>query len=195
MISQKIVDIVEKLQNASRSIPKIWDGRSAILEMRDGGSTQWRQMEWMGFYFEFLCETHFDGIIDIPGKKYGNTEFDAFREISWDFKSHAANTTNHTVITNDVEAIKNTLNDYEYYGIILAIGEVEYNDEKRTFKQWHDQMKESEVPSCRTDLQLSANTYSGNWKVMVLNTSLASPAIMSSDSTTSLSKVQSSRSA
>lgn len=136
------MDTVEKLQNASRSMPKIWDGRSAILEMRDGGSTQWRQMEWMGFYFEFLCETRFEGIIDIPGKKYGNTTFDAFREISWDFKAHAANTTRHDVVTNDVEAIKNTLSDYEYYGIILAIGEVEYNDEERTFKQWHDQLKE-----------------------------------------------------
>lgn len=142
MIKKKIIDTVEKLQNASRSIPKIWDGRSAILEMRDGGSTQWRQMEWMGFYFEFLCETRFEGIIDIPGKKYGNTTFDAFREISWDFKAHAANTTRHDVVTNDVEAIKNTLSDYEYYGMILAIGEVEYNDEERTFKQWHDQLKE-----------------------------------------------------
>lgn len=142
MIKKKIIDTVEKLQNASRSMPKIWDGRSAILEMRDGGSTQWRQMEWMGFYFEFLCETRFEGIIDIPGKKYGNTTFDAFREISWDFKAHAANTTRHDVVTNDVEAIKNTLTDYEYYGMILAIGEVEYNDEERTFKQWHDQLKE-----------------------------------------------------
>ncbi len=96
----------------------------------------------MGFYFEFLCETRFEGIIDIPGKKYGNTTFDAFREISWDFKAHAANTTRHDVVTNDVEAIKNTLSDYEYYGMILAIGEVEYNDEERTFKQWHDQLKE-----------------------------------------------------
>lgn len=142
MIDKKIVDIVEKLQFASRNMPKIWDGRSAILEMKEGGSTQWRQMEWMGFYLEFLCETHFDGIIDMPGKKYGNTKFDAFCEISWDFKAHAANTTRHDVVTNDVEAVRNTLSDYGYYGMILAIGEVEYNDEERTFKKWHDVIKE-----------------------------------------------------
>ena len=81
-MNQKIINTVEKLQTASRSMPKVWDGRSAILEMKKGGSTQWRQMEWMGFYFEFLCETHFADIIDMPGEKYGNTEFDAFREIS-----------------------------------------------------------------------------------------------------------------
>ena len=95
----------------------------------------------MGFYFEFLCETHFDGIVDLPGKRYGNTTFDAFREISWDFKAHAANTMSHDVITNDVEAITNTLNDYGYYGLIIAIGEVEYNDEEATFKKWHDALK------------------------------------------------------
>ena len=142
MINEKIVDTVEKLQNASRSVPKVWDGRSAILEMKEGGSKQWRQMEWMGFYFEFLCEKHFTSIIDLPGKKYGRTEFDAFQEISWDFKTHAANTTNHNVITNDAEAVANTIDDYGHYGIILAIGEVEYNDEERTFKRWHDELKE-----------------------------------------------------
>jgi hypothetical protein len=142
MINQKIVDTVEKLQNASRSTPKVWDGRNSILEMKVAGSRQWRQMEWMGFYFQFLCQKHFDSIIDMPGRKYGNTEFDAFREISWDFKTHAANTTNHTVITNDAAAIANTISDYGYYGVILAIGEVEYNDEERTFKTWHDELKE-----------------------------------------------------
>ena len=59
MINEKIVDTVEKLQNASRNVPKVWDGRSAILEMKEDGSKQWRQMEWMGFYFEFLSEIHF----------------------------------------------------------------------------------------------------------------------------------------
>lgn len=142
MIDKKIVDIVEKLRFASQNMPKVWDGRNAILEMKEAGSRQWRQMEWMGFYFEFLCQKHFDSIIDMPGKKYGNTEFDAFREISWDFKAHAANTTRHDVIANDAEAIANTISDYGYYGMILAIGEVEYNDEERTFKQWHDQLKE-----------------------------------------------------
>ena len=141
MIKQSIVDTAERLQSASQNIPKIWDGRSAILEMKEGGSKQWRQMEWMGFYFEFLCQNHFEDIVEMPGNRYGNTEFDAFAEISWDFKTHAANSDNHTVITNDTEAIANTISDYGCYGVILAIGEVEYNDEERTFKKWHDDLK------------------------------------------------------
>lgn len=142
MIDQTILKTVEELRIESRNIPKVWDGRKSIIEMKESGSRQWRQMEWMGFYFEFLCQKYFAKIIEIPGKKYGKTEFDAFSEISWDFKSHAANTTNHTVITNDMEAIINTINEFGYYGIILAIGEVEYNDEERTFKKWHDELKE-----------------------------------------------------
>lgn len=142
MVNQSIVDRVEKLRIASQDLPKTWDGKSAILEMKGDGSRQWRQVEWMGFYFEFLCEKHFSPLIDIPGKRYGRTQFDAFCEISWDFKAHAANTTSHRVITNDAEAIAGTIGDYGYYGVILAIGEVEYNDEERTFKRWHDNLKE-----------------------------------------------------
>lgn len=85
MKNQKIADIVEKLQNSSQNMPKAWDGKKAILEMKEAGSTQWRQMERMGFYFEFLCETRFDGIIDMPGKNTvirHLTHFVKFRGIS-----------------------------------------------------------------------------------------------------------------
>ncbi len=70
MLDRKIMDTVSKLQIASRNIPEVWDSREAILEMKEAGSRQWRQMEWMGFYFEFLCYRNFANIIDIPGKKY-----------------------------------------------------------------------------------------------------------------------------
>lgn len=81
------------------------------------------------------------GILEMPGKRYGRVEFDAFAEICWDFKAHAANTMRHDLITNDSEAIANAIQEYGHYGLILAIGEVEYNDEERTFKKWHDALK------------------------------------------------------
>lgn len=139
MLNQKIVDTVESLRVASRDIPKIWNGKNAILEMRDGGSKNWRQTEWQGWYFEYLCESLFAGILDIPGKKYGKTEFDAFSEITWDFKSHASNAKSRDVITNDTEAILKTIDDYGYYGIILAVGEATY-DEDGTFRRWHQEV-------------------------------------------------------
>lgn len=122
-------------------MPTRWDAREAILAMKDAAYPHWRQMEWIGFYFQFLCESAYKGILEMPGKRYGRVEFDAFAEICWDFKAHAANTMRHDLITNDSEAIANAIQEYGYYGLILAIGEVEYNDEERTFKKWHDALK------------------------------------------------------
>ena len=139
MLEKMIIDTAEKLRLTSQSMPKVWNGRESILKMRDAGFKYWRQEEWIDFYFKFLCQKHFAGIIDMPGKKYGNTEFDAFREISWDFKTDSINPGPYSVTANDAEAITNTINDYGYYGMILAIGEVEY-DEDTSFKKWHDDL-------------------------------------------------------
>ena len=139
MLNQKIVDTAEALRVAIQNLPKIWDGKKSILEMKAGGSRNWRQTEWQGWYFEYLCESRFAGILDMPGKKYGKTEFDAFSEISWDFKSKASNSKAREVICNDAEAILNTIADYGYYGIILAVGEAEY-DEDGSFRRWHQEL-------------------------------------------------------
>ena len=140
-VSGEVKNAVKKMKAVCAKMPVVWDGRESILEMKNVGYKHWKQMEWAGFYFQFLCENGFADIMEIPGKKYGNVEFDGFNAISWDFKAHAANTTSHKVITNDTEAVVDTIDDYGYYGLVLAIGEVEYNDEERTFKKWHDELK------------------------------------------------------
>ena len=138
---KQMIDSVEKLRLASQSMPKVWDGRESILEMRNIGCKYWRQEEWIEFYFKFLCQKYFAGIIDMPGEKYGNTEFDAFREISWDFKVDSVDPGTYSVTANDAEAIADTLNGYGYYGIILAIGDMEFDDRETSFKKWHDELR------------------------------------------------------
>ena len=163
MLKKKIVDTVQQLRLASQQIPKIWNGRKSILEMKDADFKHWQQIEWLNSYFKFLCQKYFDGIIDMPGQKCGNTRFDGFREISWDFKTHAANTTNHNIITNDAEAIVNTISDYGYYGMILAIGEVEYNDAENTFKKWQNQLT---LKQCRYEMsRINRGAMSRNRKI------------------------------
>ncbi len=98
-------------------------------------------MEWIGFYLEFLCEREFGTILTMPGKTYGKTTFDAHGRIPWDFKAHVSNRGLHTVIANDSEATVKALDDYGHYGLVIAIGEAEFNDEDRTFKRWHDELK------------------------------------------------------
>lgn len=134
-ISNQVGEILEN------NIPKVWDGRKSILEMKDAGYPHWKQMEWIGFYFQFLCERYLSSIMDIPGPRYGRVEFDGFKNIPWDFKAHAMNTSSHQIIVNDSEATAKGIRDYGEVGLILALGKVLYNDEDRTFQKWHSALK------------------------------------------------------
>ena len=139
--------VAEKIAELLKNIPKEWDGKKAILEMKEGGFRQWRQMEWVGFYFEFLCEKYLSsgdsGIFVVRDERelYGNTRFDGFFKIPWDYKAHATNTGSHNVVINDREAIGKAIKDYGAVGVIMAIGDVEYNDEDRNFQKWHNELK------------------------------------------------------
>lgn len=131
----------EQIGKILSTIPKIWDGRKSILEMKDANYPHWKQMEWMGFYFQFLCQRYLSDIMKIPGPRYGRVEFDSFKDIPWDFKAHAINTSSHQIIVNDSEATANGIRDYRGVGLILALGKVLYNDEDRTFQKWHEALK------------------------------------------------------
>lgn len=140
-------NIAKKIAQSLKDIPQEWDGKESILAMKDGGSRQWRQMEWIGFYFEFLCNKllsahdSYSTMMNDERCAYGNTQFDGFLEIPWDYKVHAKNTSNHTVVLNDYEAIKSVIKKYGSVGVIVAIGEAEYNDENRFFQTWHNNLK------------------------------------------------------
>lgn len=131
----------EKIGEALKKIPKLWDGRTSIIDMRKENFSHWKQMEWIGFYFQFLCEHNLSDFMKMPGPKYGNVFFDGFYDIPWDFKAHAINTSSHQIIVNDSEATANAIQNYKAVGLILALGEVQYNDESRTFQKWHDNIK------------------------------------------------------
>lgn len=131
----------QEIGDALKRIPKNWDGRTAILEMKAAGFRHWKQMEWTGFYFQFLCERNLAGIVKVPGPRYGRVGFDGFRDIPWDFKAHAMNTSGHQVIVNDSIAVANGVRDYGAVGLLLAVGKVMYNDEDRTFQKWHEVLK------------------------------------------------------
>ncbi len=80
----------------SRGLLDHWDGRAAIGEMRESGSTQWRQIEWAGFYFEekvreILNEAYPTPPVGGPQVRFGSTVFDyASATRVWDAKAHTA---------------------------------------------------------------------------------------------------------
>ena len=134
-------DMYSEITQRLQTIPIVWDGREAILEMRNGNYAHWRQMEWIGWYFQFLCEKYFEGLFQFQIPKYDKVAFDGFYKIPFDFKAHAINTSSHRIIINDSEAISNGIREYGSIGVILAMGEVKYNDADRTFQQWHEELK------------------------------------------------------
>lgn len=141
MTKEEFFKIAKEISKGFKDIPILWDGRKSILEMKESGFNQWRQMEWIGWYFQFLCEKILQDIMKIPGPKYGNVQFDGFNKIPWDFKAHAINTSSHQIIVNDSEATANAINKFGCVGLVLAMGEVKYNDDKRTFQKWHEALK------------------------------------------------------
>lgn len=124
-----------------KDLPRIWNGKKAILEMKDENYNHWKQMEWIGFYFEFLCQKYLKEIMKFYKIKYGKTSFDGFLDVPFDFKAHAINTESHQVIINDTEATIKAIERYGCVVAIMALGEVEYNDEERTFQKWHEKLK------------------------------------------------------
>lgn len=141
MTKEDFFKIAKEISQGFKNIPILWDGRRSILEMKGSGFKQWKQMEWIGWYFQFLCERLLREIIKIPGPKYGNVQFDGLKKIPWDFKAHAINTSSHQIIVNDSEATASAIKDFGCVGLILAMGEVKYNDDKRTFQKWHEALK------------------------------------------------------
>lgn len=142
MISKKLLD---KLGKILAKMPAKWDGRRAILEMKNAEYPHWKQMEWIGFYFQFLCDTRLSSVMELPGPKYGRVEFDGFFEIPWDFKAHptknAKGQESKSVIVNDRLATARAIKKFSGVGLILAIGEATYNDQDRSFQIWHQEQK------------------------------------------------------
>ncbi len=141
MKREEFLWLAMEISKGFSEIPTYWDGRGAILEMKETGYKHWKQMEWIGWYFQFLCEKLLKDYLEMPGPKYGNVEFDGFRDIPWDFKAHAMNTSSHKIIVNDTEATSQGIKEFGSVGLILAMGEVKYNDDERTFQKWHEELK------------------------------------------------------
>jgi len=140
-MSAGVKEEAEKIYELLRNyIPSEWDGKKAILELKEA-DYYWRRPEWIGWYFE--SKPHRILVENIGGSfgpKYGRTQFDYKRNYVWDFKTHVDNSGAWAII-NDMEAMDRCIQEYGGVGLILAIGSAEYDDEKRTFRYWHEQFK------------------------------------------------------
>jgi len=132
---------LKKIIKILKTFPKKWDGKKVILEMRDNGGKHWRQTEWPGWYFEFLCEKYLKEVMEFNKIKYGKVFFDGFLEVPFDFKAHTINKKTSKVPTNGTREVAKAIEEYGCVIDIIALGEGTYDDINQTFKKWHDKLK------------------------------------------------------
>ena len=124
----------------SKSVPKYVDGKNAVIEMKNGGSRNWRQMEWIGFWFEFFFEKNLIPVLGgTRGPTFGTTQFDFKKKYVWDLKAHPSEA--KSLILNDQNAIKNCVTSEKGLGFIIISGIAKYDNSKSEFKKWHDDLK------------------------------------------------------
>jgi hypothetical protein len=127
------------------ALPERVDGREAIEAMRAAGSRNWKQMEWIGFWFEgFARQALMNAAGGGAGPAYGRTTFDYRRHHVWDLKCHP-----HTnmkgvavrdLILNDAEAIQRCIAEHGSVNFLVVHGTAEF-DADGSFKAWHDHLK------------------------------------------------------
>ncbi len=139
-MKKKYLEDIELISEKLKSLPRIWDGKTAILEMKEE-NFNWKQMEWWGFYFELLVKKSLNNNFQFPGDKFDKVKFDMKRSINWDLKSHGIKTLSHSIILNDEEAVRKSIELNKYHGLLIAICDIEYNDKDRSFQKWHTELK------------------------------------------------------
>lgn len=119
----------------AQRIARHWDGQLCVREMREAESPNWRQIEWPGFYFEYIGVP---ALIDTFGGgpvTYANTRFDYSNASVWDLKVHSKDGGNNAIL-NAQDAFNACLDTGRGLGFLMLSGEAEF-DEDGTFRQWH----------------------------------------------------------
>jgi hypothetical protein len=130
-------------ETLAKSLPRYWDGKCCISELQQAGY-HWRQMEWIGWWFEFRAMKELLAHGASVGPTYGSVTFDCALNGIWDFKAHPhKHSDTGYAYLNDQEAVDRCLEDHNHIGWIIAVGRAVY-DETGQFKLWHEQLKGAE---------------------------------------------------
>lgn len=122
--------------------PKIWDGRTCVNQMLEGGYTKARQTEWVGWYFEFIG---LPALINAYGGgplRVGSTNFDYARKFVWDLKTHSQKgLTSPSGIDgdaplNDKDSMMRCIHDHRSLGFLVLSGRPSFEG-LAEFDAWH----------------------------------------------------------
>jgi hypothetical protein len=129
-------------QVLAKGVPQYWDGKACVEELR-AVDYNWRQMEWIGWWFEYRALKILRSVGASSGPTLGSVAFDCRLDGVWDFKTHPkkGKGTNYAYL-NDEDAVNNCLSSCGHVGWLIAVGQAVY-DTDGEFKKWHDRLKGS----------------------------------------------------
>ena len=128
------------------ALPRYWDGKTCVMQMAEAQSSNWRQTEWQGWYFEFKALPALVNRIGGGPVRIGSTQFDYKRNFIWDLKAHSVfglkgpAHSNFTCQLNDQTAVRSAI-DEGGLGVVVLSGEPTY--EGMEFTTWHKTIRDS----------------------------------------------------
>ena len=121
--------------------PLIMNGKQCVEEMRDLGDSNWKQVQWQGFYFEMKAANSLTSQLGGGRQMLFNTSFDYVRNFIWDLKAHSSENESglpsSNCILNDSRAIEQAVEETGL-GFIILSGKPTYD---RAFTKWHKEFR------------------------------------------------------
>ena len=109
---------------------KEWEAKKCIVEMKEKQCNNWKQTEWVGWYFQFLMDNK--KVSNVEKFKYFicNTKFNGcIGKNIIDYKTSSVND-KENIILNDKEAIDRVVNKYKELGFLILKGDAEKEKDK-----------------------------------------------------------------
>ena len=148
-LSKKNDDVFPDAQSEALAIgsrialatPSFWGGEKCVKQMQEADSSNWRQTEWTGFYFEFCAIPPLINELGGGPQQIGHTKFDYCLSRSWDLKAHSvrgnSGSINHSSQLNDQESMREAIENGGL-GLFVLSGEASYDP---AFTSWHREFR------------------------------------------------------
>ena len=78
---RNFADDVRTAKRLLSKLPCDWEGKKCVLQLKEA-DYNWRQMEWWGFFFEWMCRERLRKQFSIPGERFNRVQFDARRSVN-----------------------------------------------------------------------------------------------------------------
>lgn len=137
-----------EIRNAYRA--EVRKVRAEYQQEKKNAPQNWRQMEWLGFYFEEqMKDNDHNSVVNGHGPRFGNVEVDSWigdenNKKPVDIKFHSMNNSKgHAQVEvplNDAAAIDRCIEEHGVYYLLIAKADCQY-DTDESFKKWREELQ------------------------------------------------------